>query len=413
MSFELTNPQRACFGLDPVDPRWEKVPLEGSSRPGVALYFDGETIKRRIVSRPDRYEEDQFDEATRKRSLLLPKTGRGKTQKLTPAVLEKRQPIGVYLKVRSSGQVVIANYTTQTTFYSTSWDRPEGLGTSSIPETVERFIRESPSGHGAEIERFRTAERRNVKFRSGDYFALKLDRTRYGFGRILLDIGALRKSGRIGDDHGLNMAMGHPVLVQLYARAESSRDLTPAELQSTPTLPSSLMMDNALLYGEYEIIGHQDLKEEDFDFPLSYGRTLSALKPGIVFLQWGLIHRELPKKRFGKYLTMDEVLSPTEFPSAHGDNPFGFYSIGFRPSYGGREALDAAEHGGVFSFDRLPVYSKRLDLRNPRNEAFRKEILEAFGLDPRKSYLENCKITGTPQTVDVIRSLGGRRPERK
>jgi hypothetical protein len=403
MDFELTNANRTYFGLDPVDPGWEKVTLPGDKyRPVGTLYFDGDTIKRRIISTEDRYEEDQYHEPTRKRSLLLSKTARGKPQELTAAVLEKRQPTGVYLRVKARGAVDIGSYTTQTTFYSTSWDLPDGLGTWGTRETIERFIAESPDHHREQIKRFKTAQRLNVKFKSGDYFALKLDRARYGFGRVLLDITALRKARLIAPEHGLNLAMGHPVVVQLYARATDTKALAPTELQSVRTLPTSLMMDNKLLYGEYEIVGHNDLAEEDFEFPISYGQSIDARRPGLVFLQWGLIHRELPRSRFNKYLTCDDLPPQLEYSGSGGNNPFGFYSIGFSPHYDGRDVLDAVQQGGVFDFDRRPAYFKRLDLRNPRNASFRKEILEAFGLHPEKSYIENCGLTGTPRTVDLL-----------
>jgi hypothetical protein len=50
------------------------------------------------------------------------------------------------------------------------------------------------------------------------------------------------------------------------------------------------MMDNLLFYGEYEIIGHKDLNDEEFNFPISYGRSID--QRNVVFLQWGVIHLE-------------------------------------------------------------------------------------------------------------------------
>ena len=58
-------------------------------------------------------------------------------------------------------------------------------------------------------------------------------------------------------------------------------------------LPSDFMMDNHLHYGQYEIIGYKKLEENEFKYPMSYGKNISY-GSGNVFLQWGFIHKELP-----------------------------------------------------------------------------------------------------------------------
>ena len=61
------------------------------------LYFEGDVIKEHVVSIDERYAEYSYDEATKGREILLPKTAKGKEAKLTPANFEKRTPLGVYL----------------------------------------------------------------------------------------------------------------------------------------------------------------------------------------------------------------------------------------------------------------------------------------------------------------------------
>ncbi len=43
------------------------------------------------------------------------------------------------------------------------------------------------------IQEFATAKRKHCKFKEGDFFRFKIDRTHYGYGRILLDIAKLKK----------------------------------------------------------------------------------------------------------------------------------------------------------------------------------------------------------------------------
>lgn len=116
----------------------------------------------------------------------------------------------------------------------------------------------------------------------------------------------------LAQEHGLNLIMGPPVLVQLYIFESESPEIEISELAKKPKLPSDLMMDNLLLYGEFEIIGFEPLIEADFDFPISYGRSIRQRQ--VVFLQWGLIHRELPLRKFDKFLVADNPLLPEIIP---------------------------------------------------------------------------------------------------
>ena len=92
--FELTNEQRVFFGLDPIEKHWDSVLLKGDKySPDTMLYFDKDILKRHIVSTATHYSERQYDEPTRGRTFLLPKTDKGKEKKLTASVLEQRWPL--------------------------------------------------------------------------------------------------------------------------------------------------------------------------------------------------------------------------------------------------------------------------------------------------------------------------------
>ena len=146
-----------------------------------------------MVSTDEHYWENGYDEATKGREMLLPKTAKGKETKLTPANFEKRTPRGVYLHA-DRYCLRIASYASQTTFYDSVWE--SGYGREmDFRDEIERFIAESGSDHARKIEEFKRAGRKNVKFKSGDFFRFKLDRDRYGFGRVILDGHKLRKSG--------------------------------------------------------------------------------------------------------------------------------------------------------------------------------------------------------------------------
>ena len=252
-----------------------------------------------------------------------------------------------------------------------------------------------------EIEEFKNSKRKNVRFKSGDYFAFKLNRTHYGFGRILLDINKIRKKGLIPKNHGLYLIMGPPVLVQLFAFVSETKLIDITQLDNSTKLPSDIMMDNILLYGEYEIIGHKELTIEDFDFPISFGKSLDQ-RP-IVFLQWGLIHKELPISTFSKYIIGDNPFVSEDSYSRKIQNPFGFYSIGFRTHYNSTDILKTIDNKGLFDYNVTKNYRTEFDLRNPKNNKIRYEILKAFGLEPNKSYIDNCRLTKTELITELLK----------
>ncbi|HNU59788.1 MAG TPA: immunity 26/phosphotriesterase HocA family protein [Aquaticitalea sp.] len=390
---ELTNEQRNYFGLDPIEKHWDRVTFNNDTyRPGSVLYFDKDTIKRHIISTEKEYSERHYDELTRDRAVLLPKTNKGKEKKLSISVLEQRQPTGVYLNI-NCGHLTIGNYNSQTTFYSTHWDN-EQQSEKQISDLINDFITNSPENHFAEIDRYRNLKRQNIKYKSGDYFCFKLDRINYGFGRILLDVNKIRKKKLIDEFHGLKLLMGPPVIVELFAYSSTIKRLGIDELDKQPRLPSDVMMDNLLLYGEFEIIGHREIEDNEYDFPISYGRSIDQRR--IVFLQWGLIHRELPQEKFFKYVTGETQLD---------QNPYGYYSIGFEPHYDRIEVIKTIKNKGVYNFDGASHYKAKWDLRNPKNKGIKDELFKVFGLDTTKSYYENSKMTGTELPSEINKQL--------
>jgi len=385
---ELTNEQRKYFGLDPVINSWDKVQFKGDAyRPDSILYFEGDTIKKQVISTDKKYREIHFNEQTENRELILPKTKKGKPKKLTPSVLESKTPIGVCLKVDSRGDLLIVNYTLLTTFYSRAWEYRRT--DTDLEKMVTEFIENSPADHLIQIEKFRQTKRKNVKYKSGDFFAYKLNRTEYGFGRILFDVNKARKKKLLPENHGLNLLAGPPLLIKLYAYKFDSKSVDIELLKNQKSLPSDYIMDNVIFYGDWEIIGNLPLEIEEIEFPISYGKRFGQTPN--VFLQWGLIHKELPMKKFDKYITAN-----TE------KNPYGYYGIGVTPKFDTVDINETINNKGDFDFTKGRHYKLDWDLRNPKNEKIRTEIMKEFGLDPTKNYEENCKITGTKNIIELI-----------
>jgi hypothetical protein len=400
----MTNEQRIYFGLEIIEDNWEKIILKGDKyRSDSLLYFDGEILKKQIISNENQYLEFQYNEPTKERSLLLPKTNKGKEQKLSISNLEKRNPIGVNVNITSRGLIQIKNSTTETTFYSSDNEKLLFDYDEDIENIISAFIKDCPMNFLEQLNKFKHATRKNIKYKDGDIFSFRISPTHFGYGRILLDITKIRKQNLL-NDHSFNLFFGRPVLVQLYAFASTEKNISISKLENISTLPSDYIQENAFVYGEFEIIGNKEIEETDFEFPISYSESYLSSN---VILQWGVIQKILPLSKFNKY-TIIENPNKEEY-SEYIENPHSYLTAGAKPRYFGIEIMESIKNNGVFDYKFSDLYSDvyklKYDLRNPSNDNIRRELFQVFGLNPDKSYIENCELTGTESTKSLMSRL--------
>ncbi len=139
------------------------------------------------------------------------------------------------------------------------------------------------------IQEFATAKRKHCKFKEGDFFRFKIDRTHYGYGRILLDIAKLKKSGVKFWD----ILMGKPLVISVYHIVTENPEVDTQELSQLKSCPSQFIMDNRFYYGEYEIVGNAPLPE-NVDYPIMYGRSISGTDRNKIMFQRGRFYHEIP-----------------------------------------------------------------------------------------------------------------------
>lgn len=78
LKFELTNEQRKYLGLIPVEEDWELVKLDYKYE-DIYFYFYGDIIRKKIsLSENSYYETELNEKTTENRTVILPKTARGK-----------------------------------------------------------------------------------------------------------------------------------------------------------------------------------------------------------------------------------------------------------------------------------------------------------------------------------------------
>lgn len=385
LAFELTNEQRKYLGLIPVQENWELVKL-GS----IYVYFDGDTIRKKIVVGEGSYHEEELAEkTTENRTILLPKTSKGKPKKLNYTASLSFSPFGVYFSFSTSGYLIIANYTTQTTYFSDTLGADKNYG--DLENWLQQWIADSTADDIKEIEAFKNAERQHCKFKEGDFFTFKIGRRQWGFGRILLDIPKRKKTPEYKKHkhYGLSNLMGKALVVKVYHKISNSTAVDLKALAGTMALPAQAVMDNHFYYGEKKIIGHLPLADEESDMLISYGRSISSHDKSTVYLQYGLIYKETTIDQFSKYL-IDETTEPH-----NSVNPYRNEGIGYGLSVDRLEQCISEQSNHPFWAENN--YSLKRDLRNPLNKEIRTEIFSFFGLDAAKSYSENLKLAHLQQ----------------
>ena len=376
--FELTNEQRKYLGLIPVEEHWELVKFDN----GIYYYFEDDTIKKEIKVSKNYYHEAELNEKTAEnRTMILPKTKRGKIKKFNYTATESFSPFGTYFTFSTDG-VIIANYTTQRTYYSEIFSEKEKISLDNLKKWLDKWMKETTEEDLEEIEEFKNAKRKHCKFNEGDFFAFKISRREWCFGRILLDVSKLRKDENFekNKNYGLAHLMGKPLIIKVYHKISDNKNIDLKELSECLALPSQPIMDNIFYYGEAVILGNLPLKPEENDMFISVSESISGIDKNIAYLQYGLIYREIPLSDYEKLIKELKI----------GPQTLRREGIGFViDTYKLKECIEAKSN-----YPFWEKYKKRNvpDLKNPDHIELKRKIFKAFGLDADKTYEENLKM---------------------
>ena len=376
--FELTNEQRKYLGLIPVEEHWELVKFDN----GIYYYFEDDTIKKEIKVSKNYYHEAELNEKTAEnRTMILPKTKRGKIKKFNYTATQSFSPFGTYFTFSTDG-VIIANYTTQRTYYSEIFSEKEKISLDDLKKWLDKWMKETTEEDLEEIEEFKNAKRKHCKFNEGDFFAFKISRREWCFGRILMDVSKLRKDENFkkNKNYGLANLMGKPLIIKVYHKISDNKNIDLKELSKCLALPSQAIMDNIFYYGEAIILGNLPLKPEENDMFISVSESISGIDKNIAYLQYGLIYREIPLSDYEKLIKDLKI----------GAQTLRREGIGFViDTYKLKECIEAKSNSPFWE-----KYKKRNvpDLKNPDHIELKRKIFKAFGLDADKTYEENLKM---------------------
>ncbi len=370
---ELTNEQRKYLGLELIEPTWERIEIPNNCRkPELStgkdiLFFDGDILRKMIcLNNNGAFLESSYHLRTQdNRTMIAPITAKGKPKRLNGANIQRCTPYGMYIRFDGGdevrGSVCLANYTTEQTYYSSSFAGVPYMNEREFQDFLDQWIADTSQEDLVEIHAFASAGKRHCKYREGDFFRFKYDRRNYGYGRILLDVRQFIKSGGKFWD----ILMGRPLCVSVYHIVTENPNVSIEDLQKLNSCPSQYIMDNVFYYGEYEIIGNAPLLENhsEIDYPIMYGRSISGIDPNKICYCRGKDYREIP-------LEGNSVL----------EKDFKNHGIGF-----GLKVNKTLVENCIQACSNEPFWASRLevghgDLRNPAYEKELNYVMKQMGV---------------------------------
>ena len=134
--FELTNEQRKCFALPPVQDSWKRIEVKKGPYDtcNTYAYLDGQQIMK-VVQVYDVPGQEIYREYSGNQSIstdgtkLLPKTTKGKPQNFIASYLENKTPVGMAINFNRDYASIINNDSEQC-YYRSSYcgEKIESLG---------------------------------------------------------------------------------------------------------------------------------------------------------------------------------------------------------------------------------------------------------------------------------------------
>jgi len=359
--WELNNAQRPCFGIAPVDEGWERIQLPRSHYDNydTVIYLDGEHVRYIVRHGELEHIEHALDEMlTPDRKCIVPKRS-AKLIKLSAATITKRSPVGMCLQYKrhpKSEHGYVDLHTVNLGYYR-SWVAGDQIGwMEDFKLWCSEWCEQTTEADLADVAAFARRSTKTVKLREGDVFRFRWTRGLWGYGRILLDYRLMRKQKIPFYD----CLMGPPLAIEVFKIVTNDPALPLETVLAQDAMPSQNMMDNALHFGEFEIIGHAPVPEDrDARCPIMYG--IGPRFDHILRFQQGRIYRELPD---GK------ALGSTDFKNN---------AIGWSLNVSMAEVVECIRHG-MDAYWAKHTYRHAGDLRNPAYADVLKDVREQMGV---------------------------------
>ena len=160
--------------------------------------------------------------------------------------------------------------------------------------------------------------------------------------------------------------MGQPIIIELFHIITPKKNVPITELETLKTFPSQIILNNVVLYGEYEIIGHKALPKK-IDYPIHYGRGRKKEDKDMIHFQMGTIHKKIPLNKY------NFLISST-------GKDYTNNSIGYTIYNNINIMRECIKSNSNDFYWKQKIYTIKEDLRNPENSKDLHDILEQFNL---------------------------------
>ena len=365
VNFELTNEQRKYFGLNPIENTWERVQWLDTSY----ILFDGNTIRKIIHYDPHPnfhtgYIEQDYDLLTENREFIKPKTNRGKLKKVTAPNILAFKSINVsfnwtYCSVRVecvTNSIVIAK-----TFDNERFETFEEL-----EAWVKNFISFVPENHFEQLQIVKQAPKpkKNNSYQQGDIIVYQLEKNKFCFGQVLLDLWKIRNCGKFPEEKMLvqigRFAMfGNPLIVRGFDFYSDSLKPNLDNLLKSNSSGGFYANDYLIYNNICPIIGNHNVEDKDMLFPM----VICADK-NRYFFQWGFIEKQID------IVPLKSLIKQND------------YEI--------RYAGNVVYHSSIVT-PKDDGFHMKSDLNHRKNNELKKEVFKIMGISSDISYNEFAK----------------------
>lgn len=257
-SYELTNNQRRYFGLLSVAGSWDRVQLSNTT----TVYYQGDKIVK-VLDYTFGYGEYDTDMETKNRQILLPKTARGKEQKLTIAKIIKVKGSGIQFSGSFQGGGIHVYDNRRNVFFIKGFAEERNIKNyKDIDSWITNYINKVLPDYFDWLDKELSQKRLRIKIKEGDIVAFKVAHGQYGFARVLLEVFSEIQKGDIVRPE-LHWVHPRSLIVAPYAYYADTLQINIDKLVNKKTLPSLCIFDLDVYRGEMPIVGHKPLSITD------------------------------------------------------------------------------------------------------------------------------------------------------
>jgi hypothetical protein len=258
-AYELTNDQRKYFGLNTVANNWKKQALNDT----VIIYFNKNKIVK-VLNYQWGYVEYDTDINTKEKLLLLPKTSKGKEQKLTVAKLLKEKGSGIRFSGSFEGGGIQIYDNRRNVVFIKSYPGESPIQSfGDIDDWIATYISNLPSDYFDWLKAEISKNKQKIQVIQGTIIAFKISQKEYGFARVLSENYGLFKS----------------LIVAPYAFIANSLQVDINYLLDKKMLPAIYVSDIEIYRGSLPIVGYKPLSNEEKQIVLPQGSSISITIP--------------------------------------------------------------------------------------------------------------------------------------